>query len=401
MNGSSSSLPVVPEATAIVELPDRPEMALDEVDQFALAVVVETFHKYRKQGGERLMQELADDTFGEGAPKTALGAKMRWQWLKLAWGKRKEIRRLIAAGVPEERADFDAIALGPEHPFCYLNTLRGDANHWWSRVQDCGVPMPRTAVVPLGEDLVFSNVLRAKRTEADVRRLEDFLRRCEAAATEVGYPIFVRTGSMSGKHAGPMMYRARNLEELAMCVQALVQATLSVDGVPFTSLMLRQWLDLEGGFHAFGPLGGDGHLIAREFRAFAGPGYETRVDAYWPINAMQFNGPEPDGWREILSKQNQLSPAEESHLKAQAEHIVSCLDGAWSIDFAQGRNGQWYFVDCAPAEMSHDHRSKEGITGRLNALTDKDMEPLRQLYRDEPLETLPMDLASKDANEPA
>jgi len=84
----------------------------------------------------------------------------------------------------------------------------------------------------------------------------------QAACRTIGYPVFLRTDLASAKHDGPQAYRADNWEQVADRYWRTVEDNegkfwLEPAGGP-TAFLVREWLDLDGTFHAFG-----GHLIAR------------------------------------------------------------------------------------------------------------------------------------------
>ena len=39
-------------------------------------------------------------------------------------------------------------------------------------------------------------------------------------------------------------------------------------------------------------------------------------------------------------------------LTAYAELVGSLMEGYWSVDFAQGADGQWYLIDMAEGDLS-------------------------------------------------
>ena len=58
-------------------------------------------------------------------------------------------------------------------------------------------------------------------------------------------------------------------------------------------------------------------------------------------------------WLPLLRELNTQTDDEIQLLTDYAERIGKVLGGYWSIDFAKGRNGTWYFIDAARGEVSY------------------------------------------------
>ena len=60
----------------------------------------------------------------------------------------------------------------------------------------------------------------------------------------------------------------------------------------------------------------------------------------------------PNNWRSLLADLNHESKEEIKLLTDYAEQLGKYLSGYWSLDFAKGQDGNWYFIDAALGEQS-------------------------------------------------
>lgn len=185
------------------------------------------------------------------------------------------------------------------------------------------------------------------------------------AAREVGWPAFVRTDQKSVKHAGPGAYRAEEPDDIPTIVATLTDYHVKSNRHP-GALMFREFVDINARFRAF-----DGLPIGRELRMFATPNEALCEHFYWPAEAIEDGRGTPttmdgerelagDGWREKLSVLSDISVGDREHLRVVATETVAALnagetvsDGtAWSVDFAEDTDGNWWLIDAALAEDS-------------------------------------------------
>lgn len=174
------------------------------------------------------------------------------------------------------------------------------------------------------------------------------LKRFRRAAIRVGCPLFVRTDLASAKHAGPSAYRLNSLDPKALW--AVIYQTFEDNCLKMMedhprAFLLREWLDLDASFTAFG-----GHPIAREWRFFV---EQEGVSAffYWPKEALQ--GHTEDDLSTYGHLARPLCPTEKDQLTRWAQEAAHAVGGGeWSVDFAQDRKGRWWLIDMALAEAS-------------------------------------------------
>lgn len=170
----------------------------------------------------------------------------------------------------------------------------------------------------------------------------------------IGYPVFVRTDITSAKHHGLKGYRARDEGELRTAVRWALEASFVSMGTPLPSaIMLRDWIDLEAGFHDNRrSITDSGVKITREFRLFADAEGVYCHHFYWPEDSMM--DPDETDWEERLAE---LSTIGERDLDRLGEYAKACADEApgdltWSVDVGADENGYWWGIDMAVAGMS-------------------------------------------------
>lgn len=214
---------------------------------------------------------------------------------------------------------------------------------WWPRLQDVDVPVPATDKLDL--DDVFQG-FQGDGMDIDSDPVHD------AVNAVGGYPAFIRTDATSHKHD---MADASHLPDRASIphhIATLLEHNLMVN-VPFHTLYVREWLELDEYFTAF-----NGLAIAPELRFLVKDGTVRCHHFYWPKDSIKFRvGTEqPADWHRAYKacKDTALEEAEEVELLV--EQVAQEFDGFWSVDFAKAADGTWYLIDMARGEVSqHPH----------------------------------------------
>lgn len=203
---------------------------------------------------------------------------------------------------------------------------------WWNKTNALKIPQPKTVMVPMG------------------RGIEKEL---ERRSHEIGYPLFMRTDLASGKHEWPTTCFVRNSTQIREQFRNLLMWCEMADmmGLPTEAIMLREYVSLESTFAAFG-----GMPVARERRYFVNGAEVKCHHPYWIEDAVEKGArpqyPLPENWRGLLSELNTETPEEVYLLTEYASKIGAALGEDWSVDFARGVDGQWYFIDAARAWRS-------------------------------------------------
>jgi len=125
------------------------------------------------------------------------------------------------------------------------------------------------------------------------------------------------------------------------------------------ALAVREYIQPAALFRAF-----YGDLpIGRERRYFVRDGQAECHHPYWPADAIEraftINGElvpaiEVDfDWRPLLAELSVESSEEIVLLTGYAETVGRAVgDGYWSVDFMQGADGRWWFIDMAQGNDS-------------------------------------------------
>jgi len=217
--------------------------------------------------------------------------------------------------------------------------------YWWPRVRDLGIPAPETEVLEFGPRSLASLV--CPEGEEDVREARRVLEGVRRVARGFGYPVFIRTDQASGKHEWENTCFVASEEALPRCLAGVIEFNEMADLEP-RAVVVRRFVPLESAFAAF-----RGMPVARERRYFVLDGRVVCHHPYWPEDAVRFlPGREPEGWREKLAVLNEEVPDEVELLSGYAARLGAVLPGYWSLDFAKGLDGIWYFIDAARGELS-------------------------------------------------
>ncbi|MGB9660682.1 MAG: ATP-grasp domain-containing protein [Moorellaceae bacterium] len=237
--------------------------------------------------------------------------------------------------------------------------------YWWPKVKDISVPKPETIIIRIGYRPLLG-MLDGEPLRPDLHA------KIMAATRQLDYPLFVRTDQASGKHdwertcyvdySGTLwknIYRLIEFNEIA-----------GVFGLQPEALVFRKYIPLEAPFKAF-----YGQMpVARERRYFVRDGgvechhpywIEDAISEWWErVAELGAAGvlkawdqdklePLPTNWREVLAELNNETQEEIKLLTAYAEEIGRAIGkGYWSVDFAKGQDGVWYFIDMAEGEKS-------------------------------------------------
>ncbi len=249
--------------------------------------------------------------------------------------------------------------------------------YWWPRTNDLGIPTPRTVMVEFdppepAEALMYACVAHPKE-EVDPGNSECAIwldahdDRIAAAAQGIGFPLFMRTDQVSGKHHWETTCYVPDEDALRSRTWAVIEAhalALWMEGPDgnVAGLALRQFLDLEAPFTAFA-----GMPVARERRYFVADGEVVCHHPYWEDEENIEGGLSwgsrravPPRWREQLAELN-AEGLEVPLLTDYAKRVAAVVPGAWSVDFAYARNEKWYLIDMALAERSwHPKHAEAG-----------------------------------------
>jgi len=222
-------------------------------------------------------------------------------------------------------------------------------SYWFPKIEQAGLPVPPTVLI-MGEDLTPlidgpqcpPRILNA--AQAMVHRIREI-----AVTQEIGgWPIFLRTGHLSGKHDwANCCYVPSDAIVLERHIASLVEAAAMAD-LPANVWAVRKLLTTRtfGVCHRWG-----GMPVSKEFRFFASS--ESGVACwhpYWPIGALVQGGlghARIDAYQQLCD----LDHDDLLKLSLLADRAVQAVGGAWSVDFMQTTD-DWVLIDMARAQDS-------------------------------------------------
>jgi len=213
-------------------------------------------------------------------------------------------------------------------------------SYWFPLLWEAGLPVPRTRIVKTTSDLdtLLDGVTPPGYPE--------FLGKLGAACAQIGYPVFLRTGHVSGKHNWKHCCYVREKTYLRHHITALVEWSSIVDimGLPTNVWAAREMLPTE----PLGvlPLYGD-MPACREFRCFVRRGTLKCLHPYWPLEALLQGG----GTERMYERLADISPEETQSCIELAEAAGRVVEGEWSVDILFTRRGP-YITDMALAKDS-------------------------------------------------
>ena len=217
-----------------------------------------------------------------------------------------------------------------------------DMAFWWPLVKCVGVPKPRTEVTET--DLPLISALDGERIDGLQSFIAELARMAEAVG---GYPVFLRTGHISGKHDAANCCFVPSAERLAAHVFALVEFSHMVDvfGLSTRTWAVRQMLPISTSRQA-----ACGLPIVPEARVFIPDGC---IHSYWPAEALGQRWCGVTNPEEVAASLAAEVMKYRDLLLSWAGQIGACMPSgtAWSIDFMLADTG-WHFIDMAEAHKS-------------------------------------------------
>lgn len=224
--------------------------------------------------------------------------------------------------------------------------------YWYPKIKDLGIPMPETEIVEV--DLEYDKHLNP--TNLD-KHMQEIYKKAE----KLGFPLFLRTDHLSGKHAWKKTCFVGRREDLRQHLLNLVEEGFLADviGVPCKAFVLRKFVEMDSRFVAF-----YGEMpVNPERRYFIKDGKILCHHPYWIEEAIEEGRSKcwdklPKDWKEILKEINAEKGEEIKLLSFYANKVIPPFGGEyWSIDFCKARDGTWYLIDMACGERSwHDEK---------------------------------------------
>jgi hypothetical protein len=217
-------------------------------------------------------------------------------------------------------------------------------SEWYPKLIELSILTPRTVIVDLHEDITPI----AGGTK--LKHFGDYVNQVRAATDEIGYPCFLRSGLMSGKHSWKDTCYVTSRDQIAQRMYNLAEECACCDfmGRPCSVFAARELIPTTPiciAFHGDMP-------ITREFRFFVADGSVCHVQPYWPEDALEGNTDTP-GWKTRLEQISKLSEREREMLGGMSVRVGKHFGGYWSIDWLQSTSGEWYLTDMALGAESY------------------------------------------------
>ncbi len=238
---------------------------------------------------------------------------------------------------------------------------------WWFPKLPHHINVPETAIIPyVGMDLIslFDDEIPPN--------FEILCSEIENAGKKFGWPLFLRTDYLSGKHNWKNTCYVPGPEYIKKRVTHLVEESVMADmmGFPTDCWIARKLIPTEPAFHAF-----PGEMpIVKERRYFVQDAKVVCHHPYWPMEAFlarDLDSKVPD-WRKLLAEMNidDEDVDEVSLLSGLSSSVGAALGGVWSVDWLWSeKECKWYLTDMAEATQSYhwtgcpfqEIKQKEGL----------------------------------------
>lgn len=215
---------------------------------------------------------------------------------------------------------------------------------WFPRIAAAGVPVPHTKIIPMplaAQESVWQWFDGKSGNGAE----KPFLAELAAAATDIGFPCFLRTDHTSGKHSWEDTCFLKSADDVTQHVYNIAEFSecAALMGVPWRVWVMREFLPTIplGSCTSYGNM-----PVCREFRYFVDDGKIRCAHPYWPDHALERGGIDL-----ATFDYKALCAGQTRELDRLAETAGKAVGGSWSVDILETRNG-WYVTDMAEAHKS-------------------------------------------------
>lgn len=221
-----------------------------------------------------------------------------------------------------------------------LNAL----SYWFPKIRDAGLPVPKTAILTMPPEAI--EAIFATFDGAEGGDMRGFITSIDAAASSIGYPVFLRTGHTSAKHGWRDTCRLERREDIGQHVSEIVlySEMCSIMGLPWDEWAVREFLPTI----PFASCPGYGDMpVCREFRAFVDDEVVRCIHPYWPREALEQGraGISDEAYSDLCWMHD------EPLLRSLASHAGRIVGGSWSVDMLETKRG-WFVTDMALADRS-------------------------------------------------
>lgn len=239
-------------------------------------------------------------------------------------------------------------------------------SHWFPLIESAGLPVPRTWIVRTPPGLELKNLLDGPSVSNTGEELiAEFMRHLLIGATAIGFPCFLRTGQLSGKHEWDRTCYLPDADSIGPHIWAIVEYSAMaslLDDLAVDVWAVRELLPTTPVFRVYRNM-----PVAREVRCFVRDGKVVCVHPYWPADALRKGFPHKRGLIEAevlgLDPDAREIPADfDAQYKqlcnwdASVIELAECAGqavggGDWSVDILDTAKG-WFVIDLAEAKKS-------------------------------------------------
>jgi hypothetical protein len=214
-------------------------------------------------------------------------------------------------------------------------------SHWYPKIQSIkGINIPETKIIPFDyNDLLHS--LDSNFTEG----FKDSLKKVENAADEIGYPCFIKNSLFSAKHSWKDSCYIQNREQIKDHLRNITSDCYCVNAGDSLYVIVRKLIPTKAAFFAFSQM-----PVTKERRYFIKDGKVTFHHPYWIPKSIE--NASCEDWESKLNELNWESDEEILILTSLSEQVSKHIDGAWSVDWLQDKNGEWFLIDMALEQSS-------------------------------------------------
>jgi len=211
--------------------------------------------------------------------------------------------------------------------------------YWYPKIKNLPIPQPKTVYTRIDPKVAWE--LMDGKTNLDINKLKNIARK-------IGYPLFLRTDQLSGKHNWKKTCYVKNEKDLLEHIFNVIEATLACDiiGKPVNALFFREYIPMDTGYTAFW-----GEMpVNPERRYFIKDGKVICHHPYWIEDAIR--NPSIKNWKEVSKRMNKETPSEIKLLTKYSLLVAKQFKGYWSVDFCKAKDGRWILIDMALGEYS-------------------------------------------------
>lgn len=227
---------------------------------------------------------------------------------------------------------------------------------WFPKIQEAGLPVPRTKLLRCDSASAASLYRHFDGKPVGVHG-SDFLGFVEAAAREIGFPCFLRTGQTSGKHNWEKTCHVKDVADVVQHVLNLIEFSecCGMIGLPWDVWAVRELLPTKPVMLAY-----EGMSVCREFRVFVDGDRICCWHPYWPVKALLDGTPMSVNELTSLTAEEiakvwndlwNLDDADYEIVMDLARRAGAACEGRWSVDILDTARG-WFVTDMAVAELS-------------------------------------------------